>query len=1257
MSSDSSEPMPFPLEPTIDWHPLILPSSMSVEDAIARMSQTQTSCVLIVEQQQLVGLVTEQDIVRLVAAKCDLIRTIVAEVMTPPAMILTATEQDVFSVLPLMCQHQVNYLPVVDEQGCPIGMITSRRILDSLSGDDIRDRKRLEETLHQHALTFEQIFDGIIITDFEGRIIDWNPGAESMFGYVREEVLGQTPGILHQPEEAATLTSTILAEIHRHGRWSGEISFIRKDGTAGICETVVVLFHDRQGNPIGTVGVNRDITARKQAEIALSQLNQDLEMRVEQRTAELAAANTQLETEIRQRTATEAAARESEARLRLIIDSVPALLSYVDAQQRYGFNNKLYEEWFGCSVTELAGKQICEVVGAANYERIRGYIKTALSGQAVTYETPVTLCDGTDRYVQVDYVIDLDAAGAVQGFSVLVQDLSERQRAEAALRESEERFRQLAETVREIFFIKDIHPRRLLYVNPAYEQVSGRSCQSLYRNPDSFLEAVHPKDRPRMQAVVEQQKTDFVETEYRIVRPDGKQRWLKAHTGPIRNAQGEPYRIVGIVEDITARKQVEAHLKHQLEFDRRVASISSRFINLAVDKIAAAIDQALQEIGEFTQVDTGYVFQLSEERTTLSMVHEWVKPGGEPQRQNAQNLSAMAFPWTVAKLCRHEVVHIPSVAQLPLAAAVDRANWQSFNLQSLIAVPLSYQGTVMGWAGFASFHQEKIWSEDSIRLLQIIGEILTNAMQRQRTEKALQLARERLHFLLATSPTLIYSREVTGNRRFTFMSENARQVLGYTPAEFLADADFWRTRIHREDILRVFSNPGLILEQGQRLQEYRFLHKNGSYRWMHDEMKLVRDATGKPLEIIGYCTDVSQQILKDEMLRESEARFRTTFEQAALGIAHIDVEGEILWMNSQFCDLLGYSPREMLAQRFEDIVHPADWQVMEQLRACQVQPYVVERRCLRKDDSLIWVSLAISPRCTPANELLYFIVIAENISIRKQAEETLRQARDILEQQVAARTAEIRQTNVALRTEMAEREKLTQDLERSNLDLEQFAYMASHDLQEPLRAVNSFARLLAQKYQGQLDATAEKYIHYIVDGASRMQHLIQDLLTYSRVGRQTLDLQPVDCNTVLVQVQHNLASAIAESSATLIYDLLPTLNADPTQLVQLFQNLIGNAIKYRSDEPPQICISALEQDDRWCFSIQDNGIGIEPQYAQRIFTLFQRLHTRQEYPGTGIGLALCKKIVERHQGELWVESELGAGATFYITLPNADIVS
>jgi signal transduction histidine kinase len=268
-------------------------------------------------------------------------------------------------------------------------------------------------------------------------------------------------------------------------------------------------------------------------------------------------------------------------------------------------------------------------------------------------------------------------------------------------------------------------------------------------------------------------------------------------------------------------------------------------------------------------------------------------------------------------------------------------------------------------------------------------------------------------------------------------------------------------------------------------------------------------------------------------------------------------------------------------------------------------------------ENRLWLEISADPVALEGKP--HVIVAMNNVTLRKQAEESLKRA--------------------------------AEQLTRSNRELEQFAYVASHDLQEPLRVVTGYVQLIDRKYKGRLDATADEFFAFIVDGVARMQQLITDLLNYSRVGTHGAPFRPVDMQAVLDRVLANLKVVTEEHGAVVTHDPLPIVLGDETQLVQLFQNLIGNGVKFRSDQTPQIHVSARRNEDRWELTVRDNGIGIERQYWDQIFVIFQRLHTRQKYPGTGIGLAICKRIVERHNGRIWIDSEPGQGAAFHFTLP------
>ena len=274
---------------------------------------------------------------------------------------------------------------------------------------------------------------------------------------------------------------------------------------------------------------------------------------------------------------------------------------------------------------------------------------------------------------------------------------------------------------------------------------------------------------------------------------------------------------------------------------------------------------------------------------------------------------------------------------------------------------------------------------------------------------------------------------------------------------------------------------------------------------------------------------------------------------------------------------------------------------------------------------------------------------AEEVLARVNAHLSLR----AMQRELASQNQQLQQEIAVRRAAEQVLARRTEELARSNAELEQLAYVASHDLQEPLRMIASYLQLVEQRYNHKIDADATEFIGFAVDGAKRMQKLIDDLLAYSRLGSRAKPFQSMSCATIVKDAIQSVRAAVEANSAQITCGKLPAVMGDQAQLTHLFQNLIANAIKFRRNQPPHIHIDADDAGESWCFSVRDNGIGIAPEYFERIFVMFQRLHSRSTYPGTGIGLALCKRIVEHHQGRIWVESVPGEGSVFKFTLPKA----
>jgi chemotaxis family two-component system sensor kinase Cph1 len=376
-----------------------------------------------------------------------------------------------------------------------------------------------------------------------------------------------------------------------------------------------------------------------------------------------------------------------------------------------------------------------------------------------------------------------------------------------------------------------------------------------------------------------------------------------------------------------------------------------------------------------------------------------------------------------------------------------------------------------------------------------------------------------------------------------------------------------------------------------------------------------------------YVHQIELEMQNEELRRaqseldEMRARYFDLYDLAPVGYCTISEKGQIQEANLTAATLLGETRSGMVKQPFSMFIHQEDQDIHYWHRKQLFEtgtPQVYDLRMLKKDAAPFWARLEAT-RAQDADGTHLCRAILSDITERKCAEEAL--------------------------------VKKSDDLARSNADLAQFAYVASHDLQEPLRTITRFTQLLEKRYKGKLDQDADEFIGFIVSGTKRMHQIINDLLTYSRLNTRKEPLAPMKLEDALQRAMQNLSYVLEESGGGVRYDEMPTIVADESQMTQLFQNIIGNAMKFHGEEAPQVEISAARKGNDWIFSVRDNGIGIDPKYKDRIFEIFQRLHTNEEYPGTGIGLAIAKKIVERHEGRIWMESEPGKGTTINFTLP------
>ena len=554
---------------------------------------------------------------------------------------------------------------------------------------------------------------------------------------------------------------------------------------------------------------------------------------------------------------------------------------------------------------------------------------------------------------------------------------------------------------------------------------------------------------------------------------------------------------------------------------------------------------------------------------------------------------------------------------------IEAADWAGVRAVTLGETSINEEILIEGFDGTRRYISNSAMpiKDDSGEIAGAIA-VVEDITTRYEAQLALRQSEEKYRELVETASVLIVRTDLDGH--LTFLNDYAQKFFETDEAAigtYALDLFTFRDETGRQTTIE----QATAIIRGHAdvpFFEVEALNKKGELVWVDWSIRAIFDAEGNMREMLGVGLDVTERKRAEEALRQNEQRFRTLLEALPTLVWTLMPDGSVEYVNQKWVEYMGMSPDE--GPQWMEAVHPEDrQQTVESVRRTieQGESYEVEYRLRRHDGVYRWhLSRALPLRDNNGNIFRWFGT-STDIHDHKMIEQDLR------------RTAA--------------------ELERSNKELEEFAYVASHDLQEPLRMVTGYLQLIERRYKGKLDDDADEFIAFAVDAATRMQRLIADLLAYSRVSTRGHPLVSTDSNQAFERARADLWSTIVETGTKLTNDPLPIVEGDETQLAQLFLNLIGNAIKFRSEKTPEIHVGAKPEKDAYLFYVRDNGIGLDEKYAARIFQVFQRLHTRQKYPGTGIGLAICKKIVDRHGGRIWVESEPGKGSTFYFTLPKA----
>lgn len=1107
---------------------------------------------------------------------------------------------------------------------------------------DVTQRKQAEAELLKTSRLQQAILNSanytIISTDVNGTILTFNAAAERMLGYTAAEVVGQvTPAIIHDPAEVEQRAAELSQELGRPIQPGFEVfvakakqeqveerewTYIRKDGTRFPVLLSVTALWDEQGNSSGFLGIGSDITERKQAEA-------------------------------------------SQQRLLDVMEAAVDFIGMSDAEGHTLYLNQAGREIMGFDeATDLSQVRVPDYCPdwAAEIVINQGLPAAQQQGRWAG-EIALLNRQGEEIPVSQTIVSHRNGQGEVSTFSTIIRDIRDRKQMEQALRESEERWQLALRGNNDGIWDWNIVTNEVFY-SARWKAMLGYEDHEIPNQIEEWRSRIHPLDQERIDHLTAdhlRQRTPFFIAEYRMLCKDGSYRWILDRGQALWDNEGHPVRMTGSHTDITQRKLAEQALRES----------EARYRGIVEDQTELIC--RFNPEGKLTFVNEAYCRYFGQSCEALlgkSFLH--VLPASE-WRAVQRHVSMLSPEHPVATI-EHRVLMPDGMVrwhQWSDRIILNDAN-QVIEIQSVgrdITERRRAEEILRNIAKGVS-------SETGAAFFQSLVRYLTKALQMdyaciaelvqppdshpQLNHQAAQQLRT-IAFYGQGHALSNHTCDLEGTPGLTVIESQRMQV--YTEdlrSQFPTDAELADMGVESYVGVPLFAASGEILGLVAVFGRHP-LDQNQHIQYLKEIIQIFAARAGAELERQQAEVQLQQQHLRSQLFAEISLKIRQSLQIDDILQTSVDEVQKIFQADRVLVfqvtpDGSGSVRKEALAEGFPSLLginvtdrclddRYLDLHRHGRVYTTQDVSQLPDGDCLARFMEQCQVqSKLVMPILQ--NQQLWGLLIAHQCSHTRQWSDFEVELLEQLAVQIGIALAQAR----LLQQETQQRQELT----RSNADLEQFAYVASHDLQEPLRMVVSYLQLIAHRYQGQLDADADEFIDYAVDGAKRMQALIRDLLSYSRVGTRGHAFRVTDCKQVVQQAIANLQSAIAASQAQITVESMPVIVADATQLVQLFQNLLSNAIKF-SHNQPEIRISAQSTDTGYTFQVQDNGIGIDPDYRDRIFLIFQRLHPRSEYPGTGIGLALCKKIVERHQGRIWVESEPGVGTVFHFTLPAQEV--
>jgi len=1185
----------------------------------------------------------------------------------------------------------VSSVPVMDNGNIILGIVMDI---------DITERKKAEKELKDSKNRLETIIQGspvpTFIIDRNHNVTHWNKAIEAYSGIKAENIVGtkkQWKALYN--EKGPTIADLVMEnDIERIAEWYPG-KFKKSELVEGACvienffpamgengrwlRGTVSIIRDSEGYIIGAIEILEDITERKHAEEKLKEARDNLEEQVKERTVEL---------------------KESEEKFRTLYDDNPFMYFTIDTDFTILLVNRFGAEQLGYTVSELIGQPLSKVFYGKDIKFAERNLRNAIEnyGRVFHWELRKVRKDGSILWVKETTRATKRSDGKILVFTAC-GDITDRKHAEEALKESEKKFRELFNKALDVIVLsevqEDMMPGQFIEVNEAATKILGYSKEEFSNMTPLDLFAPDSKDQIlRISTELKKRGSTLFEAKS-VTKSRGEiPVEVNVHIFKLRGKDVA----LSMARNVTDRKHAEEALKESEKKFRELFDQATDMLSLTELKDDGTIKKYI-EVNKAASKRLGYTKDellnmgpldlYLDKSSIVGMVSEMFEKGysisenvqiAKDGRQIPVELNTRLFKLrgknvvlsisrdiTERKKSEEELIRSETI--LEEASNISRMGAYELDIVKNEFI-LSVEGQriygvkksklpfedIMGVVYPDDVQQVRRTLDESlktfkpydlehrirrsdgeIRYIHTRGRVLLNEegkptkmysvtediTERKHAEEQIK----KLADIVDSSDDAIVGEDLNGV--ILTWNKGAEKIYGYSAREMVGKPIF--NLIPSSEHYKISKLIEKVKNRGKVAHyEAQRTKKDGTKIDILVTLSHIKNVDGEITGISAIVRDITERKKAERALAESEERLNAIIKSSPDSIISSDLNLDIISCNQASMDMYGASSsEELIGLNALELIDSKDRPTVieaTKIALSEKRSVTLELNSVTLDGKKVFpVEISGNSIRDAEGNPTGFIAITKDITERKNAEK--------------------------------ERENLIGELERSNQELQQFAYIASHDLQEPLRTISSFTQLLARRYKGQIDKDADEFIDFIVDGTNRMQAMIKDLLKYSRVQTRGEEFKLTDVQNALDQALFNLKVTIDENNAEITHDNLPVVTADEKQLIQLFQNLIGNAIKFKKpDEHPKIHILSRkdEENKEYILGVSDNGIGMDQQYAGRIFELFQRLHTRDEYKGTGIGLAVAKKIVERHGGRIWVESELGVGSTFYFTIPIKD---